>query len=77
MPAKAYCALYSYKIFNSDRFDLLGNSLAILTGIASLERARSLVAWVEAECEAMPDRGEFAVGLAPGLFPYILPNHAD
>ena len=28
-----------------DRFDLLGNSLAILTGIASPDRARKLVAW--------------------------------
>ena len=35
VPSKPYYALYSYKLFNSDRFDLLGNSLAILTGIAS------------------------------------------
>ena len=35
VPAKPYYALYSYKLFHSDRFDLLGNSLAILTGIAS------------------------------------------
>jgi hypothetical protein len=40
VPSKPYYALYSYKIFNSDRFDLLGNSLAILTGIASPHRAR-------------------------------------
>ena len=28
--SKPYYALYAYKIFNSDRFDLLGNSWAIL-----------------------------------------------
>ena len=44
VPSKPYYALYSYKLFNSDRFDLLGNSLAILTGIASPDRARNLVA---------------------------------
>ena len=40
VPSKPYYALYSYKLFNSDRFDLLGNSLAILTGIASPDRAK-------------------------------------
>ncbi len=77
VPAKPYYALYSYKIFNSDRFDLLGNSLAILTGIASIDRARSIVAWVETECDAMQERGELAVDLPPCLFPYILAQHAD
>jgi hypothetical protein len=77
VPAKPYYALYSYKLFNSDRFDLLGNSLAILTGIASPRRARNLVAWIEAECVAMRDRAELAVDLPPCLFPYILPHHAD
>jgi hypothetical protein len=45
VPAKPYDALYSYKLFNSDRFDLLGNSLAILTGIASPHRAQTLVTY--------------------------------
>jgi hypothetical protein len=77
VPAKPYYALYSYKLFHSDRFDLLGNSLAILTGIASPDRARELVAWVEAECEAMRDRQELAVNLPPCLFPFILRQDAD
>ena len=77
VPSKPYYALYSYKLFNSDRFDLLGNSLAILTGIASPDRGRNLVAWVEAECDTMRDRAELAVDLPPCLFPYILPHHAD
>ena len=69
VPSKPYYALYSYKLFHSDRFDLLGNSLAILTGIASRDRALDLVAWVEAECEAMRNRKELAVDLPPCLFP--------
>src|ERR1019366_8729837 len=44
VPSKPYYALYSYKLFNSERFDLLGNSLAMLTGVASPHRARNLVA---------------------------------
>jgi hypothetical protein len=76
-PSKPYYALCSYKLFNSDRFDLLGNSLAILTGIASPHRARNLVAWIEAECVSMRGRGELAVDLPPCLFPYILRDHAD
>jgi len=35
------------------------------------------VAWIEAECEAMRDRGELAVDLPPCLFPYILPHDPD
>ncbi len=77
VPAKPYYALYSYKLFHSDRFDLLGNSLAILTGIASPDRARDLVQWIEAECDAMRSRGDLAVDLPPCLFPFILPHHAD
>ncbi len=77
VPSKPCYALYSYKLFNSDRFDLLGNSLAILTGIASPDRARDMVAWVEAECDAMRERGELVVDLPPCLFPYILPHQLD
>ena len=77
VPSKPYYALYSYKLFHSDRFDLLGNSLAILTGIASRDRALDLVAWVEAECEAMRNRKELAVDLPPCLFPYILRKDPD
>jgi hypothetical protein len=76
-PSAPYYALYSYKVMSSDRFDLLGNSLAILTGIASPQWAQNLIAWIEAECEAMRGRGELAVNLPPCLFPYILPHHAD
>ena len=35
---KPYYAFWSYKIYSSKRFDLLGNSLAILSGVASPSR---------------------------------------
>jgi hypothetical protein len=76
-PPAPYYALYSYKVMNSSRFDLLGNSLAILTGIASTDRARSMVIWIEAECEAMRGHGELSVELPPCLYPFIRPHHAD
>jgi hypothetical protein len=72
-PTAPYYALYSYKIMSSDRFDLLGNSLAILTGIASPQWAAKMLLWIEAECEAMRGRGELAADLPPCLFPYICP----
>src|SRR5690606_20678118 len=50
---KPYYALWSYKVLSSERFDLLGNSLAILTGIATPERAKEIIQWVEKECQEM------------------------
>jgi Alkaline and neutral invertase len=74
---KPYYALWSYKIHSSERFDLLGNSLAILSGIASFTRADEMVSWVEAECEAMKKRGELALDLPPNFFPYVNPADPD
>lgn len=74
---KPYYTLYSYKLFSSHRFDLLGNSLAILTGVASRSRGRRLIAWVETECKAMRRSGDLAVDLPPNFFPFILPEHPD
>lgn len=77
LPKKPYYALWSYKLYSSERFDLLGNSLAILSGIASASRADRLVSWVEAESKAMRARGDLAVDLPANLFPFILPGHPD
>lgn len=74
---KPYYALWSYKVYGSERFDLLGNSLAILTGIASPSRARDLVTWIETECAALRKKGDLAVALPPNLFPYIRPDDPD
>ena len=68
---KPYYAFWSYKIYSSERFDLLGNSLAILSGIASHSRAEEIVSWIEEECASMIKRGELAVDLPPN-FPPIL-----
>jgi glycogen debranching enzyme len=55
----------------------LGNSLAILSGIASHTRANELVSWIESECEAMKNRGELALNLPPNFFPYTQPEDPD
>ena len=74
---KPYYALWSYKIHSSERFDLLGNSLAILSGIASPSRANDIVSWIETECANMQKRGELAVDLPPNFFPFTRPEDAD
>jgi len=74
---KPYYALWSYKVYRSERFDLLGNSLAILSGIASPSRARQLICWIEAECAALRTNEELAVDLPPSFFPYIRPEDPD
>jgi hypothetical protein len=74
---KPYYALWSYKIHSSERFDLLGNSLAILSGIASQSRAEDMISWIEEECENMRKSGDLAVGLPPNFFPYIKPEDPD
>jgi len=74
---RPYYALWAFKVANSERFDLLGNSLAILTGLASPERAEQIVAFVERECEALRAQGQLALSLPPCLFPFILPEDPD
>lgn len=74
---KPYYAAWSYKIYRSERFDLLGNSLAILSGIASPTRARGIIRWIETECEALRRNGDLAVDLPPNFFPYIRPTDPD
>lgn len=74
---KPYYAFWSYKIYSSERFDLLGNSLAILSGIASPSRAGEMISWIEEECAGMRERGELAVGLPPNFFPFIKPEDPD
>ncbi len=75
--SKPYYALCAYKIYSSERFDLLGNSLAILLGVAAPSRAKTILAWLDDECDALRARGELAVDLAPNFFPYIQPGEPD
>lgn len=74
---RPYYAFWSYKIYSSERFDLLGNSLAILSGLASQPRAEDMILWIETECSAMKERGELAVDLPPNFFPYIKTHDPD
>jgi hypothetical protein len=74
---KPYYAFWSYKIYSSERFDLLGNSLAILSGLASPSRADEMILWIEEECKSMRERGELSVNLPPNFFPYIKPEDPD
>ena len=74
---KPYYALWSYKVYSSERFDLLANSLPILSGIASPSRARELVTWIESECDSLRKNNELAVDLPPNFFPYIKPGDPD
>ncbi|MCK9639087.1 MAG: hypothetical protein M0R39_04185 [Prolixibacteraceae bacterium] len=74
---KPYFAFWSYKIHSSERFDLLGNALAILSGLATPSRANEMISWIEDECEAMRLRGELSLHLPPNFFPYIRPEDAE
>ena len=75
--SKPYYSLWSYKVLSSERFDLVGNSLAVLSGIASRTRARVIVKWVEAECVSLRARGLLTGELPPNFFPYITPDDPD
>ena len=70
-------ALWFYKVLRNNRCDLLGNSLAILTGLADRDRARAMAAWIEAQCGELRSRGELALDLPPCLFPYVQPADPD
>ena len=74
---KPYYAIWSYKVYRSERFDLLGNSLAILSGIATPTRAKQLISWIETECEALRKNEDLAVDLPPNFFPYTRPEDPD
>lgn len=72
-----YFALWSYKVYSNDRFDLLGNSLAILSGLASQEKATNMVKWIENEYQAMNFTKNLVLDLTPNFFPFIQPEDPD
>ena len=74
---KPYFATWSYKIYSSERFDLLGNSLAILSGLAHASRAKQMISWIERECQLLREKNHLAVDLPPNFFPYIEPGDPD
>jgi hypothetical protein len=74
---KPYYAAWSYKIYKNERADILGNSLAVLTGIASPSRSRHIITWVENECDGLRKKGLLCGDLPPNLFPYVMPDDPD
>lgn len=72
-----YYALWAYKVYSSERFDLLGNSIAILSGMASPSKAMEIIDWVETSCSAMRKNMELSVDLPPNFFPFIHPGDMD
>ncbi len=74
---KPYYALWSYKMLGSERFDLLGNSFAILSGIVSPMQARNMISWIEQQCAAMKKAGQLALDLPPNFFPFVQPQDSD
>jgi len=70
-------ALWFYKVLRDKRCDVLGNSLAILTGMAAPERARRMVAWMEAQCDELRAQGALALALPPCFFPFMQPSDPD
>ena len=77
LEGKPYYALWAYKVHYSERFDLLGNSLAILFGLASPNKANEIITWVEATCESLRASSRLACALPPCLIPYIQPQDED
>jgi len=74
---KPYYAAWVYKVLCDEHFDLLGNSLAILSGLASPSRAKRMISWIERECQTMREQKQLAIDLPPNYFPYIQPEDQD
>ncbi len=72
-----YYILWTYKLYHSDKFDLLGNSLAILGGIAPPKKANTIIDWIESSCESMRKESMLAVDLPPNFFPFIYPEDRE
>jgi hypothetical protein len=75
--SKPYFAFWAYKVYCSDKCDLLGNSLAILSGLAPREQAVEIIDWVERQCALMNISGDLAVNIPPNFFPFTLPGDPD
>jgi len=77
LPNSPHYAAGSFKLYHDDRCDVLGNSLAILTGIASRERAGQLIDYVEKRCAGLREQKELVGDLPPCFFPYMQPGDDD
>ncbi len=72
---KPYFAIDAFKgVYKNERFDLLGNSLAIIAGILDKRRSRQVVDWIDNECGRLRRGGQLTTSLPPVLLPYIEPG---
>ena len=72
---KPYFAIDAFKeVYKNERFDLLGNSLAIIAGILEKKRSQRVVEWIEKECCQFRRSGQLSTPLPPVLLPYIEPG---
>lgn len=74
---KPFFSCWSFKLYSSERLDLLGNSLAILSGLASFTRAEKIIHWVDIYCNEMKKNGDLVIDLPPNFFPFIRPEDED
>ena len=65
------------RVYKNRRFDLLGNSLAIIADIPSADRGREIVRWTGENCKKLTKRGILPGNLPPVLFPFIEPGDED
>lgn len=70
-------SLWFYKVLRDSRCDVLGNSIAVLTGLADSVRARQMLVWIESACAGLRASGNLALELPPCCFPYVQPGDAD
>lgn len=77
VPGSWHYAAGAFKISHDARCDVLGNSLAILSGIADRPRAELLLDYIEANCESLRASGQLMGELPPCLFPYMQPGDDD
>src|SRR5690606_8754565 len=73
----SYYALWSYKVYSSERFDLLGNSIAILSGLTTPSRAVNMVKWIDEACTSMRNNNALALHVTPNFYPFIKQEDAD
>jgi len=68
---KPHYAHWVYKIHINKRFDLLGNSLAIIFGLADHARAEKIINWVEMTIQEMQASGSLVCDQPPCLLAMV------
>ncbi len=77
LPDRPYLALWSHKQQHGAQFDLLGNCLAILSGVVSHERAVSILVWIEEATETMRKSEQLTHSATPNLIPSLKRGDPD